>query len=123
MGSKEFLNHQLQQESQEIIENSKGLVDVLSRDRQALWAMLPQSTMSRLEYFCQLTPPSLSETVAGMLDAHLWTVVETALGFTVPKGENMGVVHVLWLSCRDLLKVVGPEASCQAPWLGPQKSG
>ena len=50
MGSKEFLNHQLQQESQEIIENSKGLVDVLSRDRQALWAMLHHLTMSRLDY-------------------------------------------------------------------------
>ena len=81
MGSKEFLNHQLQQESQEAIENSKRLVEVLSGDRHALWAMLPQSTMSRFKYFCQLAPPSLWYPVAGMLDAYLWTVVETVMGW------------------------------------------
>ena len=79
LGSDEFVRHQLQQKSQEIIDDSVKMVDVLSGDRQALWSMLRLSTMSRFEYVCQLAPPSLSEPAASMLDSHLWTVLEASL--------------------------------------------
>ena len=87
-----MLGSQLQQKSQEIRDDSVKMVEVLSRDRQMLWSMLCLSTISRFEYFCQLAPPSMSQLVAGMLDSHLWTVLEAAIGFTVPRGENGAAV-------------------------------
>ena len=86
--SEEFVSYKLQQKRKEIIDNAMRILEVLSVDRQALWAMLRLSTMSCFEYFCQLAPVSLSEPVAGTLDEHLWTTLEAAVGFTVPKGEN-----------------------------------
>ena len=83
LGSDEFVSHKLQQKSKEIMDDAVRMVEVLSGDRQALWAMLRLSTMSRFEYFCQLAPPSLSEPVAGTLDEHLWKTLEAAVGFTV----------------------------------------
>ena len=65
--------------------DSVKMVEVLSGSRQALWSMLRLSTMSRFENFCQLTSPLLSEPVSGMLDTHLWTVLEADMGFTVPR--------------------------------------
>ena len=50
--------------------------------------MLCLSTLSRYEYFCQLTLPSMSEPVAGILDKHLWTTLKAAVGFIVPRVEN-----------------------------------
>ena len=68
LGSERYVSHQLKQKGKEIIEDAAQMMEVLSGDRQALWAMLRLSTLSRFEYFCQLAPPSLSEPVAKTLD-------------------------------------------------------
>ena len=62
LGSDEFVSLQLEQKSKEIIDDSVKMVEMLSGDIQALRSMLWLFTMSRFEYFAQLTQPSLSET-------------------------------------------------------------
>ena len=47
--SERYVSLQLQQKSQEIIDNSVRKVEVLSEYRQSPWAMLCQSTMSMFE--------------------------------------------------------------------------
>ena len=54
LGSEEYMSHQVQQRAKEIIDDSKQMVEVLSGNRQTLWAMLYLSTLSRFKYFCQL---------------------------------------------------------------------
>ena len=44
-----MVSYQLQQKAEEIIDNSKRMVVVLSGDRQALWAMLRLCTLSMSE--------------------------------------------------------------------------
>ena len=48
------LYHGVQQKDKEIIDDSKHMVEVLSGDRQALWAILRLSNLSRFKYLCQL---------------------------------------------------------------------
>ena len=74
LGSEEFVRQKLQQKSKEIMDDAVRMVDVLSGDRQALWEILHLSNM------------------AGKLDEHLWTTLEAAMGFTVPRGENGSTV-------------------------------
>ena len=48
LGSYDFVSQQFQQKRKEIIDYSVSMLEMLSGDRQALWAMLCLSTMSRL---------------------------------------------------------------------------
>ena len=82
----------MKRKCQEIKDDSTKMVEVLSGDRQALWSMPCLSTMARFVYFGQLTPPCLSKPVADSLDTHLWNILQAAVVFTVPRGENWDTV-------------------------------
>ena len=112
----------MQEKAQEIADYAERTVEVLSGDRQALWSVLRLSIMTRFEYFCQLSPPSLSEPVAAGLDDRLWGVLEAAVGFSVPKGEAGDVVSCPAgeLDGRSY-QGVAAQAPCQAAWLGLQE--
>ena len=83
LGSNEYISHQLQEKAQEIAEDAERTVEVLSGDRQALWSVLRLAIMTRFEYFCQLSPPSLSEPVAAWLDERLWAP-ESGVSWRLP---------------------------------------
>ena len=87
LGTERYISHMLQQKAEEIAEDAIKTVQVLSGDRQALWSVLRLSTLTRFEYFCQLAPPSLCEPIACWLDGKLWSMLQAAVGFEVPRGE------------------------------------
>ena len=87
LGTERYVSHMLQQKAEEIAEDAIKTVQVLSGDRQALWSVLRLSTLTRFEYFCQLAPPSLCEPIACWLDGKLWSMLQAAVGFEIPRGE------------------------------------
>ena len=82
--------------------------------------MLPLFTMSRFEYFAQLTQPSLSEPFAQSLGSHLWTVLQAAVGFIVPRRENGDTVA---FPMEQLQGQTYQEWVVRLPWMGGQKPG
>ena len=71
----EYVREKLQEKAQLIVEDAEKTVRVLSGDRQALWTMLRLSVSRKFDYFCQLSPPSLNESVAKRLESELWRVL------------------------------------------------
>ena len=68
IGTDNYVKHMLKAKASEIVNDAKRTVELLSVDRQSLWSALMVSISHRCEYFCQLSPPSLSEPVAAELD-------------------------------------------------------
>ena len=90
IGSEAFITHKLQEQAQEIIADAEKAREMLSSNYQSLWTALRLSISTRFQYWMQLTPPSLCEPVARGLDNALWTILEAACGFKVPRGEEEG---------------------------------
>ena len=108
LGAERYVKHQLQSKAEEIADDAVRTMEVLSGDRQALWSVLRLSILTRFEYFCQLSPPSLCEPAAEWLDDRLWNVLEAAIGFKVPRREagdavNCPVAHLQGLSYQEWL--------------------
>ena len=90
IGSEAFITHKLQEQAQEIIADAEKAREMLSSNYQSLWTALRLSISTRFQYWMQLTPPSLCEPVARGLDNALWTILEAACGFKVPRGGEEG---------------------------------
>ena len=90
LGSDAFISHKLQEQANEIIVDAEKAREVLSSDYQSLWTALRLSISTRFQYWMQLTPPSLCEPVARGLDNALWSILEAACGFKIPRGEEEG---------------------------------
>ena len=90
IGSEAFITRKLQEQAQEIIADAEKAREMLSSNYQSLWTALRLSISTRFQYWMQLTPPSLCEPVARGLDNALWTILEAACGFKVPRGEEEG---------------------------------
>ena len=93
-------------------------VEVLASDRQALWTVFRSSINARFTYWCDLVKPSLCKPVAAFLDKQLWSVLEAALGFPVPRADRLlGDDFVL------PVPIFGLEAQPFAQWAGASQSG
>ena len=90
LGSDAFISHKLEEQANEIIDDAEKAKEVLSSDYQSLWTALRLSISTRFQYWMQLTPPSLCEPVARGLDNALWSILEAACGFKIPRGEEEG---------------------------------
>ena len=92
--------------------------EVLASDRQALWTVFRSSINARFTYWCDLVRPSLCKPVAAFLDKQLWSVLEAALGFPVPRADRLlGDDFVL------PVPIFGLEAQPFAQWAGASQSG
>ena len=90
LGSGAYISHKLQEQAQQIIDDAEKAREVLRTDYQSLWTALRLSISTRFQYWMQLTPPSLCEPVARGLDNALWSILEAACGFQIPRGEEEG---------------------------------
>ena len=105
VGEDVFVDRKLEEVADRIVEDAKKTVEVLVGDRQALWCTLRSSMSARFDYWCQLVRPSLVRPVAAYLDQQLWSVLEAACGFLVPRRGHLrggGVDCVLTVPGRSL---------------------
>ena len=86
----EFIIFKLREAAGEILRDAEATTEVLTSDRQALWAALRLSINQQFGYLMQHSPPSLCRPVAEELETKLWKVLETAAGFNIPRGVEPG---------------------------------
>ena len=90
LGSDAYITHKLEEQAENIINDAEKAREVLGSDYQSLWTALRLSISTRFQYWMQLTPPSLCEPVARGLDNALWSILESACGFKIPRGGEEG---------------------------------
>ena len=90
VGEDDYVTLKLEEKRQDIMTDTRKAMEVLGGERQSLWTALKWSVSQRFDYWCQLCRPSLVRPVADTLDRDLWTVLEAALGLSIPRigGEN-----------------------------------
>ena len=114
VGEDEYVSVKLKEVADKILEDARKTTELLQQDKQALWSSLRLSISQRFDYWCQLAPPSLTRPVAEYLDRKLWAVLETALGFSVPRqGRPVGGE----VDCMLNVPVVGLQAQPFAEWV------
>ena len=106
VGEEAYVTHKLMEVVVRILEDARQTVQVLSRDRQALWSALRASANQRFDYWCQLARPSVVRPVAAYLDAQLWRLLEAAMGLPIPRAghllpEHNSVLTVPVLGCEE----------------------
>jgi hypothetical protein len=85
MGSPEYKTSQLMKRAQEIVKDASTAHELLFSNQQAIWAALRYSIGQRFGYISKHSPPSLCEPVAAWLDNLLWQILESAVGFNIPR--------------------------------------
>ena len=90
VGTPEYVTFKLKEVAARIVKDADKTREVLKGDGQALWSVLRLSIAQKFGYLQQLTPPSLCRPVAAELDAALWRILETAAGFSIPRGDEKG---------------------------------
>ena len=90
IGSSEYVTHKLKEQVEVIRKDANKTRDVLAADRQSLWTGLRLSISQRLGYLIQMTPPTLMEPVAATMDDILWDILESVVGFPIPRGDEQG---------------------------------
>ena len=88
VGSPEYITFKLREKAEEIIRDANKTREVLATDPQALWTALRLSVQQRFQYLMQLTPPSLCEPVAAVLDRGLWQILEASQSPGGPRRED-----------------------------------
>ena len=106
------MTHKLKEIAQRIVDDARKTVEVLASDRQALWSVFRSSVNARFTYWTDLVRPSLCKPVALWLDKQLWSVLEAALGFSVPQAD-----HLLGSDCVLTVPVFGLEAKPFSQWV------
>jgi hypothetical protein len=89
VGEDRYVSFKLKEVADRILADAARSVEVLGRDRQALWSALRASINQRFDYWCQLVRPSLARPVAAYLDRQTWCVLEAAVGFRVPRAGQL----------------------------------
>ena len=112
VGSPEYATSQLMSRANKIAQDARRTVEVLGGERQSLWAALKWSISQRFDYWCQLSYPSDLQPAASWLDGQLWSVLESAVGVHIPRGEEGRG----W-ECVPEVPIRGREGRSFASWL------
>ena len=94
MGTDKFVTSELMVLAREIAADAKKTRELLTPNKQALWATLRLSTAQRFQFLCQHVHPSLCEPVAEWLDTQLWRELEETVGFDIPPEQNANLQAV-----------------------------
>ena len=94
IGSEKYVTSEIKDIAVGIANDAMKTAEVLSSNKQALWAALKLSVSQRFQYICQHVQPSLCEPVAEWLDQQLWHTLEQTVGFQIPGGEIEGSLKI-----------------------------
>lgn len=91
VGSDTYVRHMLQLKVEEVAKRALRAKQVLHCEKMALWQVLKQSISQQLDWWLTLVYPSLVLEAAQEVDKIIWSVLETAAGSSIPRGnQGMG---------------------------------